>query len=654
MGWRGTPWVPPAYVTLYFATISSPLEWTRRCMEFPRKSLGLENGFRGAATRAMLGEGMKVWGKHRPGLLGRGVARAAAAGFGRHELVDEAIQVLLGNKNVDRAGVWIDSGENATENAPGFRGRVCDVHGQQTPAEWARLSPEAPVPQELLTGGETVQQDFDDSPERPVLGALVEMRGALWVPIKNGDTLRGILFAGTRTKQAALPRALLEAVAAELALAMELEEERNLARERHADIRAARQFLAASGSTDAILADLVASCTQTGDGGTGAVFAVIAQLRCPAGGPGAGTEVQGVVADLESMAASDSPTRGQPRKASELLQFSWWSGDAQWTRAVESEPLASIWQRALEARRTIWSEAAVSWAQGEVARVVAIPLEAGGEALGVLVAGLPPGFASLASLERLEFRAALAASVVVRRKWSAEGKRQAAWQQALLQASREALILLYADGEIAGCNASARQLLGQAENENREVESGLCGSERFEELFSTREKQRMQEWLRQLPASVSRARDVGEIPPEAELYNGLRVRVHRIPRTGEGVVGAVLEPLREDRAASRPDPAAEAQLFSLIEWLEEGVVLFDANNGIYAMNSRFAQIVGWPAEQARRITSFSGLISQLAGQAADPEGFAEHWRELPLGSEGGAREEFQLLRPAPRARGNLP
>jgi signal transduction histidine kinase/CheY-like chemotaxis protein len=586
---------------------------------------------------------MKVWEKHRPGPGGWGVARAAAAGVGRQELVTEAVRVLLTSRNVDRAGVWIDSSENAPGNSLGFRGTVGDALGEQTPAEWARLSPEAPVPHQRLNGGETVEQELDDAPERPVIGALMEMRRALWVPVKNGDTLRGIVFAGTRTKRAALPRPLLESVAAELELALELEEERRLARERHADIRTARELLSASGATDAILAGLVESCTETGDGGTGAVFAVIAQLRCP---PGANRG--SVIPGLGSAAGEDRVTRGQHQKASELLQFFWWSGDAQWTRAVESEPLAAIWRRALEARRTIRSEAGVSSAQGGVACVVAIPLVAAGETLGVLVAGLRPGFASQASLERLEFRAALATSVVVRRKRNAEAKRQAAWQQALQQASREALILLDAGGEIVGLSAGARRLLGQAEKENPDEETGLSSCEHFAGLFCARERQRMQGWLRELPAGASQTKDIGETPPEAELFNGVRVRVRRIPQPGEGLVGAVLEPLRVETPASRPDPTAEAQLFSLIEWLEEGVVLFDANNGICAMNSRFAQLAGWPAEQAGRITTLNGLILQLAGQAANSEDFAEHWRELARAGDGGTREEIQLLRPVPR------
>jgi signal transduction histidine kinase/CheY-like chemotaxis protein len=591
---------------------------------------------------------MKVWEKHKPGPGVWGVARAAAAGVGRQELVTEAVRVLLASRNVDRAGVWIDSSENAPGNSLGFQGRVCDAHGEQTPAEWARLSPEAPVPHERLSDGETVEQELDDSPERPVIGALTEMRRALWVPVKNGDALRGIVFAGTRTTRAALPRPLLESVAAELELALELEEERRLARERHADIRTARELLSASGATDAILADLVESCTERGDSGTGAVFAVIAQLRCLPEANRAGAGRGTVIPDLGSPAGEDRVPRSQHQKASELLQFSWWSGDAQWTRAVESEPLSGIWRRALEAHRTIRSEAGVSWAQGEVARVVAIPLEAAGETVGVLVAGLRPGFASHASLERLEFRAALATSVVIRRKRNAEAKRQAAWQQALQQASGEALILLEPGGEIVGLSAGARRLLGRAEKENPDEETGLHGSENFAGLFCTRERQRMQGWLRQLPAGASRAKDVDETSPEAELYNGLPVRVRRITPPGEGLVGAVLEPLRAEIPASRPDPTAAAQLFSLIEWLEEGVVLFDANNGICAMNSRFAQLAGWPAEQAGRITTLNGLILQLAGQAANSEDFAEHWRQLARAGDGGTREEIQLLRPVPR------
>jgi signal transduction histidine kinase/CheY-like chemotaxis protein len=86
----------------------------------------------------------------------------------------------------------------------------------------------------------------------------------------------------------------------------------------------------------------------------------------------------------------------------------------------------------------------------------------------------------------------------------------------------------------------------------------------------------------------------------------------------------------------------------VIEWLEEGVVLFDAQHGVLAMNSRFAQIVGLAPEETGRVTTLNRLITRLADHAAEPEKFATRWRELACGLDAGAREEIQLLRPVPR------
>jgi signal transduction histidine kinase/CheY-like chemotaxis protein len=66
------------------------------------------------------------------------------------------------------------------------------------------------------------------------------------------------------------------------------------------------------------------------------------------------------------------------------------------------------------------------------------------------------------------------------------------------------------------------------------------------------------------------------------------------------------------------------------------------------MNSRFAQIAGFPPEEASHFTTLSGLISRMADQAAEPEKFAHRWRELARGADSGVRDEIQLLRPVPR------
>jgi signal transduction histidine kinase/ActR/RegA family two-component response regulator len=159
-----------------------------------------------------------------PALAARGVARAAVAGIARHELIQEAVHFLLAHAKADRVGVWMESADS--ERVPGrgfieFRGIVANRDGEATPPEWERLSPEAPLPVELLNSGKTVEQDLGGAGIHIILGALVEMNRAIWVPVASSGRLRGVLLAGSHKKHGALPLRLLESVSAELALVAE-------------------------------------------------------------------------------------------------------------------------------------------------------------------------------------------------------------------------------------------------------------------------------------------------------------------------------------------------------------------------------------------------------------------------------------------------
>src|SRR5262249_47945343 len=94
--------------------------------------------------------------------------------------------------------------------------------------------------------------------------------------------------------------------------------------------------------------------------------------------------------------------------------------------------------------------------------------------------------------------------------------------------------------------------------------------------------------------------------------------------------------------------SVEAELRNVIEWLEEGVVLFDAHDNVRAANIRFEQMVGLASDESGKYQTLAELIARLEGQAADPLAFAERWRLLARGIEGGIREELQMLRPVPR------
>jgi signal transduction histidine kinase/ActR/RegA family two-component response regulator len=477
---------------------------------------------------------MRVWGKLPSQETQRkGVSRAALAGATRQQLMQEALHTVLSGSLIDRAGVWMESSDPVSleaESTADFHGLVADRHGLTIPAEWARWSREAPIFRELLKSGKTIERDV--SPQDPlIVRALVEMRRALWTPIASGGRLRGIIFAATRTRQGVLPAGLAETTAAELAMAMEFGEARRISEERQQDLAHVRQLLVpASRSTKETLWKLVQSCTES-QTGTGAIFSAIGYCSSV---EESGTKSQ------NSLAAGNASS-----SASVEMKFAWLSGDSAWNNAMEREPIRGLWQRAIASHRIIGAEPGSAPAETKVDRLIAIPLEADGETLGVLVAGLPRRTVALASVERLELKAAIATSLLWQDRLKEKVSRITHQRDDLLRATHQAEPL---DGE-----------------------------------FTEREAQR-----------------------------------------------------------------AEVELHNVLEWLEEGVLLFDARQRLRAMNSRFVQMAGLKPQEIASLTDFETLIERLSSQAADPPGFARDWRELARAIESGRRDELELARPVPR------
>jgi signal transduction histidine kinase/ActR/RegA family two-component response regulator len=571
---------------------------------------------------------MKIWGKTaEKESAGRGVARAALCGASRKELLQEAVRVLSQRGPAGRIGVWLESDAEAGsqgETAGAFHGMVWDSGTDEAPKEWARLSIEPPLPAQLLLRGKTVEQDLQALPANPILGLLVGVRHALWIPIERKQQLRGVILSGSTGKHPAISRQQVESVAAELALALGLEEEQRNARLRTEDLATLRRFLARQAgatSDEELLSSLVESCTELPpDGnGPGAAFAAIGALREQREKPG------------------ESPG----------VEFLWRSGDASWTHAIESEPLANVWRQALDARRAAGSEPPMGRMHGLVKRIVAFPLESEGQLLGTLVAGLPGRALSLATLDRLELRAVMAASALRERRRKEKASLLMGWPDALLDCVGEPLLVLDEAGEITAASRGAKELIGLASKPGGPETASLLAQAHFAELFCGRDRGPFRTWWR--AALDGGAKDRRSYPPfpRAELHNGTVVRL-RLTVPGEGRPPAILlEPLADRESSGQPGDA-EIELQNVIEWLEEGVVLFDARDNIRAMNTRFEQIAGLAPEESGKYRTFEALIGRLGSHAADPARFAERWRELAHGIEGGIREEFQMMLPAPR------
>jgi signal transduction histidine kinase/CheY-like chemotaxis protein len=570
---------------------------------------------------------MRVWGKKtEKEASARGVARAAVAGASRDELLHAALAALVRAGNADRIGVWLEADANPrrpAEAVAGFRGLVSDRENGEMPMEWAHLSVEAPLPEEELRRGKSVEQDLDALPERPIVGPDVELRRVLWTPVERKGRLKGLILAGSRNNHLLISREAVETIAAELALSLSLLEEQQTARVRTADINISRyvlKTLSGGGSAESMLTHLVESCTGMleRESGFAAEFAMIGAVNKDA--------------DLSERAQA---------------VFQWQSGDSAWTSAAESEPLAGIWRSALQTRRVAGNKPHASGNFGRVARIVTFPLEFKGQLVGILVVGLPQSSISLATLDRLELRAELAAAALWWKKRDDQESRHTEWQQALLDSGGDAAFLLDEAGRIMTSSHAARELIGQA-SKIQEIHARPTGArEQFVDLFRTKEHVHVESLLR----GTLRARPEVQRGKEnwlpVELRSGVRVELRTTALTA-GQRIAVLREAQGIREAGQGGDRAEIELQNVLEWLDEGVVLFDAQENVRAMNTRFAQVAGVPPEESAKLRTLESLIGRLEGQAAQPGHFAARWRELARGIEGGVREELQMTRPSPR------
>ena len=569
---------------------------------------------------------MKFWTKRASeGPLPRSVARAASAGAPRQEWMREAVHKIAQSVEVDRIGVWLEA--DTAGDAPGpweFRGLVWDRHLPETPREWWQLSPEPPLPRELVTATGSVELDPQASAAQAVLGPLLDLRRALWVPIHTQHCLRGLLLAGTKQRSSLIPSAPVEHVAAELAIALERDEARQRDQHSQADARLIRSALRSLNSGDppeVLLQRLAESCipSAANPAAPGAVFAALGVLE------NARTASSG--------ASSPAPT----------CRFLWTAGTQVDASALQGSPLLQSWRDAVENRRVAGIDLCEVPSLAQTGRAVALPVASGGAVVGVLFAILPAALATLATLERLELRASLAAQAFARKIEAEERARLGTVQRFGLTASRYPALLIDSHGLVMGFSRAAADLfLAQG---SPHASAGNTGRP-LTQFFRPSEQPRVVGWLqRQIASSLMVQNASPSEAFEAQLQTGRRIRLQRLLPAADGSLVLLAEGLPETAQATG---AAETDLHQVIEWLEEGVVLFDTQDSVRAMNMRFEQMVGLTAEESGKYHTLDQLIERLAPHSAHPPAFAERWRSLARGTEGGVHEELQIAQPVPR------
>lgn len=557
----------------------------------------------------------------------RGVVRAAREGTGREVWIRAALLELQREPGAERFGVWMDApaGDDAVPaQRVVFRGEVRERGEENAPDRWTTLSVELPLPLDALATGKTSESVLTGEQRDPLLGPTLGMRHVLWVPIFGQNLLRGLILLAAQDAGSMLPRALAEEVAAELALALENEEQSRLARVRKADLEITSRvhaLLAENADLDGILAELAETCTRADSlEGVGAVFALIGERKT----------------GLAVAAPSGA-------RAEERLQIRALSGDPAWGHSVEQGPLEMFWRQAVETGQVTGAEAGALPLARQIARIVAIPLVAQGAARGVLLAGLSRSRTSLESLERLEQRALLAMQVLQQKELFAERARAENWQLALLETSERPVALIDCGGFLRGVSQGARRVLSRGSN--LPAVRWEKPEHRFAELFRPREWERVSRWLQSGPRESSPSASQGVL--KAQLKDGTDVECRKLDLSSAEFVAVGLE-----RAAAVPGERSredvESELRQTVGWMTEGVVVFDEAGRIRAGNEQFYRLLGLAREEASGLLTLEDLLAKTAPHAADPEEFARRWRVLGELADEETQEELAMKWPVPQ------
>jgi len=559
----------------------------------------------------------------------QGISLRALDGAGREELCNEALARVRNSAsgNVDRIGVWLAPGvvKNSTVNDDlslvGFQGCMWDAQ-QEPPLEWESLAALKRLPDELLSKSVVVEKEFDANQPATAASPLEGMRRAIWVPVRAEHQLAGVLFAATHKLHGPLPREAMEGCAAELGAVLSLDALTANMRAAQRDLALAKEIwseLAHAPSLDRTLQQIVRSAVNLSDGLQSiAPFAMIGLL------PGR----------VFAQVSREAP-----------LEFSWVAGDNLWARAAMGEPASALWRGAMQNGKTVGVEWKTSPARREVRRLVAIPLRVLGDVVGVLVAGLAQSAATLANVERLELRARLVEVALALSARKDAGSATLDYAQLFVDRAGEPLFLLNAKLEITRASETGRKLLPlvlqsaarQPAKDRRERVT--CGT--AAQLFRPAEWQRLVGWMRDISRN-SRAGEPHSLETELRTGKPVRLQAACLP---DGSLILFVQPSGE--AASALEHPSSVELRSLIEWLEQGVVFFDANDNIRNYNLRFAQLFGLSAGDLSGVSNLRDLVNIVAPRVSDPSRFADHWLNASRSAEI-LHEEVQLVQPASR------
>jgi signal transduction histidine kinase/CheY-like chemotaxis protein len=206
---------------------------------------------------------------------------------------------------------------------------------------------------------------------------------------------------------------------------------------------------------------------------------------------------------------------------------------------------------------------------------------------------------------------------------------------ALFESSGEALVMIDAAGIVQNANGRGRELLRLKQPVPRH--SGL------EDLMPGLNPSQFKKFLKQKNFSK-------KLPGlDANLTNGFPVRITlRSILPGPRHLLLCLEDGTVIQRAEAKWRQSEAELSTVLDSMQAGVVLFDPSGHVRFSSARFGQLFGIEPWELRNIRSFEELATLLSPRFRNPQAFSIPWKSFSDGSGKPAHDELEIVRPSRR------
>ncbi|HKV04177.1 MAG TPA: ATP-binding protein [Candidatus Acidoferrales bacterium] len=205
---------------------------------------------------------------------------------------------------------------------------------------------------------------------------------------------------------------------------------------------------------------------------------------------------------------------------------------------------------------------------------------------------------------------------------------------ALFDSSSEALLVIDKAGAIQKANRRARELLRLREANVRRTTLG-------ELLPDPPDGQVSKVWFpKPHPTTQSL---------ETSLSGGVHVRITlRAILPGSEYLLLCLEEGSIVRRAEEKWRQLEAELRSVLDSVQSGIILFDSSGGLRFSSARFKQLFGIGVNEFARIKQYSELEELVANRFRNPGAFAAPWKAFERGAGEPGHDELEMVRPPRR------